>query len=66
MLTSVQSFKMSKGIYTLSVLLAVVFCKTVNGDIEDIVKELSLKLSESQVSYSIKATFASVMLLYYL
>ena len=45
---------MNISIYISSLLLGVLFCKTVNGnDIQDVIKELSLRLSESQVSYNI-------------
>jgi len=35
------------------ILLVTVFCKAVNSDLQDVIKELNLKLSEAQVSSGI-------------
>ena len=52
MLPGVQRVQMSIGIRILWILLVAVFCKTVNSNLQDVIKELSLKLSEAQVSSS--------------
>ena len=50
---SVSNLQMINSVYILSLLLGVLFCKTVNSrDGKDVIKGLSLKLSESQVKYS--------------